>query len=243
MSLNRIKKEIRKEVIEPATDPRKLFRLNRFISSRYTVIIFLILLDILLFGAINYIVNVLSHAFDWFVTQEKISYGIINIFPNLATIGPLKGVYSLLFLCMIALDIVVLYQIHTSYSEKNFNVDQKGDSRWETLEEIQEEFLAIPEREKEYEGFPGTLMSRQDGIAYIERYPTNNLYIGITRSGKGEEHVFPNLDILTRASVKSSLIIGDPKLELYKSSKKTLEERGYKVYLFNLDDPLHSILY
>lgn len=85
MSLNRIKKEIRKEVIEPATDSRKLFRLNRFISSRYTVIIFLILLDILLFGAINYIVNVLSHAFDWFVTQEKISYGIINIFPNLAT--------------------------------------------------------------------------------------------------------------------------------------------------------------
>ena len=169
MSLNRIKKEIRKEVIEPATDSRKLFRLNRFISSRYTVIIFLILLDILLFGAINYIVNVLSHAFDWFVTQEKISYGIINIFPNLATIGQLKGVYSLLFLCMIALDIVVLYQIHTSYSEKNFNVDQKGDSRWETLEEIQEEFLAIPEREKEYEGFPGTLMSRQDGIAYIER--------------------------------------------------------------------------
>ena len=243
MSLNRIKKEIRKEVIEPATDSRKLFRLNRFISSRYTVIIFLILLDILLFGAINYIVNVLSHAFDWFVTQEKISYGIINIFPNLATIGPLKGVYSLLFLCMIALDIVVLYQIHTSYSEKNFNVDQKGDSRWETLEEIQEEFLAIPEREKEYEGFPGTLMSRQDGIAYIERYPTNNLYIGITRSGKGEEHVFPNLDILTRASVKSSLIIGDPKLELYKSSKKTLEERGYKVYLFNLDDPLHSMGY
>ena len=144
---------------------------------------------------------------------------------------------------MIALDIVVLYQIHTSYSEKNFNVDQKGDSRWETLEEIQEEFLAIPEREKEYEGFPGTLMSRQDGIAYIERYPTNNLYIGITRSGKGEEHVFPNLDILTRASVKSSLIIGDPKLELYKSSKKTLEERGYKVYLFNLDDPLHSMGY
>lgn len=243
MSLNRIKKEIRKEVIEPATDSRKLFRLNRFISSRYTVIIFLILLDILLFGAINYIVNVLSHAFDWFVTQEKISYGIINIFPNLATIGPLKGVYSLLFLCMIALDIVVLYQIHTSYSEKNFNVDQKGDSRWETLEEIQEEFLAIPEREKEYEGFPGTLMSRQDGIAYIERYPTNNLYIGITRSGKGEEHVFPNLDILTKASVKSSLIIGDPKLELYKSSKKTLEERGYKVYLFNLDDPLHSMGY
>lgn len=243
MSLNRIKKEIRKEVIEPATDPRKLFRLNRFISSRYTVIIFLILLDILLFGAINYIVNVLSHAFEWFVTQEKISYGIINIFPNLATIGPLKGVYSLLFLCMIALDIFVLYQIHTSYSEKNFNVDQKGDSRWETLEEIQEEFLAIPEREKEYEGFPGTLMSRQDGIAYIERYPTNNLYIGITRSGKGEEHVFPNLDILTRASVKSSLIIGDPKLELYKSSKKTLEERGYKVYLFNLDDPLHSMGY
>lgn len=37
------------------------------------------------------------------------------------------------------------------------------------------------------------------------------------------------------------MVITDPKMELYKTSKKTLEERGYLVYLLNLDDPLHSM--
>ena len=37
------------------------------------------------------------------------------------------------------------------------------------------------------------------------------------------------------------MVINDMKLELYKSSKKTLEKRGYKVYLLNFDDPMHSM--
>ena len=37
------------------------------------------------------------------------------------------------------------------------------------------------------------------------------------------------------------MVITDPKLELFKMSKATLEERGYEVYLLNLDDPLHSM--
>lgn len=53
--------------------------------------------------------------------------------------------------------------------------------------------------------------------------------------------VYPSIDVYSRAKEKTSLVITDPKLELYKSSKRTLEERGYDVYLLNLDDPLHSM--
>ena len=36
-------------------------------------------------------------------------------------------------------------------------------------------------------------------------------------------------------------MVCDPKTELYKTSKKTLEERGYDVYLLSLVDPEHSM--
>lgn len=37
------------------------------------------------------------------------------------------------------------------------------------------------------------------------------------------------------------MIIADPKIETYRVAKKILEQRGYLVYLLNLDDPLHSM--
>ena len=46
----------------------------------------------------------------------------------------------------------------------------------------------------------------------------------MTRSGKGEMFVFPIIDILSRAEEKASLVITDPKLELYKSSFQTLKK-------------------
>ena len=69
----------------------------------------------------------------------------------------------------------------------------------------------------------------------------NNLILGITRSGKGETMVKTSLEIYSRAENRPSLIINDPKIELYKSFGKLLEEeRGYKVYLLNASNPLLS---
>lgn len=45
----------------------------------------------------------------------------------------------------------------------------------------------------------------------------------------------------SRAKNQPSLIIADPKIETYRVAKKILEQRGYLVYLLNLDDPLHSM--
>ena len=70
---------------------------------------------------------------------------------------------------------------------------------------------------------------------------TNNLCIGITRSGKGEMYVIPSIDVYSRAEKKTSMVVLDPKTELYKTSKETLEERGYDVYLLSLVDPEHSM--
>ena len=101
--------------------------------------------------------------------------------------------------------------------------------------------MEIPEKNESFPGYGGTIVSRIKDKLYIDTSPVNNLVIGITRSGKGEMYVFPSIDVYSRAEKKASMVINDMKLELYKSSKKTLEDRGYKVYLLNFDDPIHSM--
>lgn len=97
-----------------------------------------------------------------------------------------------------------------------------------------------------YKGKGGIPVTRWKDKLYIDSQLTNNLFIGTTRSGKGEMFVFLLIDILSRAYKKAdrpSMIIFDPKLELYKSSKNTLEKRGYITRLLNLDNPKKSAGY
>lgn len=81
---------------------------------------------------------------------------------------------------------------------------------------------------------------------YIDSKLTNNLFLGTTRSGKGELYVFTLIDLYSRARKqidRPSMIIFDPKLEIYKSASQVLIDRGYKVRLLNLDNPLKSAGY
>ena len=152
-----------------------------------------------------------------------------------------KYVYLLFLVLIILLDITFVYQVKTNWSVDNFNVEQKGDSRFATLEEIKEQYKEIPDRDKKYNGNPGMIISRYGEKLYIDTSYTNNLILGMTRSGKGEFFVYPTIDVYSRAENQASMIIADPKLELYRSSKKTLEARGYEVHLFDLIDPLTSM--
>ena len=97
-----------------------------------------------------------------------------------------------------------------------------------------------------YLGAGGVPVIRWRDKLYIDSQLTNNLFLGTTRSGKGEMFVFPLIDLLSRAYAmanRPSMIIFDPKLELYKASKHTLELRGYITRLLNLDNPKKSAGY
>ena len=94
---------------------------------------------------------------------------------------------------------------------------------------------------KDYILIDGKKVMRE--VLYIDDSPTNNLIIGTTRSGKGELFVFPTIDLYSRAEEKASLIVNDPKAELYGASKEILEARGYRVEVLNLINPLNSMSY
>ncbi len=218
----------------------RVMKLERLLGTWKAVIAVLVLIDAFLFIAVNYVVNLILYLPK--VVEDldhPLQYlGLRNLFPRLEMVTRYRQWYFILLVvyltvCLI-IDIRQAYRMRMSFSEKGFNLGQKGVARWTSSQEIKEQDLSFP-------GTGGTIISRIGDRLYIDTSPVNNLLIGITRSGKGEMFVFPSIDVYSRAEEKTSLVICDPKLELYKSSKQTLEQRGYEVYLLNLDDPLHSM--
>lgn len=228
-------------IIKEFQDKTKLFRLNRLLSDRRVVLCLALALPVVILLTGNYLYNIctasLQAAFSVFQNESThISFGLENCFRFPSS----SGYYVLIVLLILILEIVLPYKIRTSY--KDFNVGQKGTERWATTEELRQQYVAVPERDQCFDGAGGVPISwdRERNEILIDRSAVNNYIIGTTRSGKGESYLFTAIDIYSRASIKPSLILCDPKLEVYKMSSKTLRKRGFIPILLNLSDPLHS---
>ena len=232
-------------------DDRKSFRLPRLLSNNIVVGCVVILLDLVFLMLLNYITNSFNNIPSVIGDVENAGtyLGILNLkFPLKVLIY--SKVWRVLYLIgiifMIVADMSLIYKIRTAYSDKHFNLGQKGDNaRWTMLEEIKKQYVEIYERGTEYPGMPGFPISSYNDKIYLDTSVVNNLLIGMTRSGKGEMFVYKSLDTYSRAKIKPSLIINDMKAELYKSNQKakTLQKRGYEVHFLDLQNNVFSMGY
>ncbi|WP_304443122.1 VirD4-like conjugal transfer protein, CD1115 family [uncultured Clostridium sp.] len=237
-----------KEELQTLLDEKeanKEMKLIRKIADKKILSTAIIILFILITLFVNFISNSLDGLFLLSTGMEKKINLIWNILmPNLS--------YPLLYLLAYILAGAVLFKLvfNIKASFKDIREGQKGNSRFATQSEIREQYKSVPELESEmeqicggYEGRGGVIVSREKDKIFLDDSPTNNLIIGTTRSGKGELFIFPTIDLYSRASIKSSLILNDPKGELYSASKETLEKRGYRVEVLNLLKPMNSMSY
>ena len=137
--------------------------------------------------------------------------------------------------------LVFAYRIRVS--QGSLNIGQKGTSRWTTREELDEQFIKIPEKEIPFPGMGGIPVARSGDQLYIDNTNVNNLIIGGTRSGKGQTTIEPMAEIISRADEKCSMVITDPKMELANKMIPVLNERGYETHILNLIDPEYSMGY
>jgi type IV secretion system protein VirD4 len=156
-------------------------------------------------------------------------------------VGQYPLFYFIIFVSALASVAKVAYNLRSSF--KDLNQNQKGSSRFTTEKELQAQYKAVPERKAQYKGGGGVVISRLYDKILVDDSPVNNLVIGTTRSGKGETFVFPTIDVYSRAEQQPSLILNDPKAEIFAASKKTLEERGYHIEVLNLLHPIESMSY
>lgn len=70
--------------------------------------------------------------------------------------------------------------------------------------------------------------------------PMHTLIVGASGSGKTETYVFPFINFMTRIGSKPSILVTDPKGELYGKTSLTAEQNGYNVICLDLRHPYQS---
>lgn len=266
MTWKEFKSGFHRDIEEVTMDNKRLFKIETIASSWYFLVPLIILVFLFVFHGLIYICQFFTHLGGFAMSAEAQHhiFGIQNAF----TWWHQPAWYVFMdFVFSAAMSVWLGWRIRNSYTDKN--IGQKGVARWTTKQEIKDQYKEIPDGSAGdadfYPGGGGVPVSRIGDKLYLDDSPVNNLIIGITRSGKGEMFVFPMIDIYSRAglitdkeghaqynedgspkidmSKRASLIVTDPKLELYANSFDTLRDRGYNVMCLNLVEPIKSMGY
>lgn len=117
-------------------------------------------------------------------------------------------------------------------------------ARFQTEKEINENFTRMEYgelSEKEIVGIPIKIQQEKEKL-YVNFAPNaHTLIIGTTGSGKTTTFINPTVQVLSRSKSKPSMLLSDPKGELYALHAKSLRDKGYEVKVLDLRNPFNSI--
>lgn len=112
----------------------------------------------------------------------------------------------------------------------------KGYSRWAKDKEIKaEEDIVMVTPGQEYSNAAGVPLILNDKEAWVDNGEYHTLVIGSTGSGKTQTVIKPTVKLLAKAG--ESMIITDPKGEIYEATANMLRDKGYDVQILNFRDP------
>ena len=163
---------------------------------------------------------------------------------HLAGLNPFPAFAPDMILSTLALYFLVLLGLFASVSSMFFEREEgigiradkkdKGYSRWAKAKEIQEELsrVEINMKSTKAAGIPILLNEHE---MWVDNGEYHSLVIGATGSGKTQTVVLPMVHSLAKA--KESMIITDPKGEIYEKTSNMLRARGYQILLLNFRDP------
>lgn len=165
--------------------------------------------------------------------------------PFAFTVDPMKAFTAEYIAPTFVFFILALIMIMTSVSsyfferDKGFGFstekkDKGGYSRWAKDREMKKQLKPVyPDDEKVNSA--GVALINNGREMWVDDSEYHNLVIGSTGSGKTQIVVLPLVKILAKHG--ESMIITDPKGEIYKSNGVMLREKGYNVIVLNFRDP------
>lgn len=89
-------------------------------------------------------------------------------------------------------------------------------------------------------GADAHITKKKQKIKIVTTNQLHALVVGTTGSGKTTGFVDQNIAFLGKSAGKPSLVIADPKQELYEKHAATLKSEGYKICVLNLREPYIS---
>ena len=175
--------------------------------------------------------------------------GVLNAH-SLATSGKFYGIlpfeaFSIRYLpTTLSLFFLVLIGVCFSVSsyffdrEKGFGVTtqkkDKGYSRWCKDKEMKASLYEVDPSSDKVE-HAGIVVINDGKKLWVDDGEAHSLIIGATGSGKTQCVVFPMIKVLAKAG--ESMVLTDPKGELYEQTSELLRDKGYNIIVLNFRDP------
>ena len=192
-------------------------------------VIFIIFAIVLLFAVSTLVVNINSFA-------------TTGHFAGLDLLGGFRSEFlgaTILFYIIAIVFVFVSVKSHFFDKESGFGIsigekEKAGYNRWATAKEMKKQLQRVDIKDKNYDvaGFPIINDGRE---IWLDNGESHNLVIGSTGSGKTQDVVFPLVKTLIKKG--ESMIITDPKGEIYAQTAGMLKDRGYKIVVLNFRDP------
>ena len=181
----------------------------------------------------------------YFIAIAVVNIGTFATDGTFAGLNPLPAFSEDYLLATIVGYIAVIAIIITSVSslffdrEKGFGISTSpkkdgGYARWATQKEIKKQLVKVdPTAEKiEAAGIP---MIMKPGEVWVDNGEYHNLVIGSTGAGKTQTTVLPMVNLLSKKG--ESMIVTDPKGEIFEGTSNMLKSKGYNIVLLNFRDP------
>ncbi|MDQ7983037.1 MAG: type IV secretory system conjugative DNA transfer family protein [Spiroplasma sp.] len=117
-----------------------------------------------------------------------------------------------------------------------------GQARWASKKELNSNYPLVNDtNQQQHHGFVINTDKKKKQVMFNIRTNTHSLVIGGTGSGKTQGLVLPTISINSKSIDQPSMVITDPKGELYQEQKEILTQQGYQVLALNLRDVTASI--
>ena len=142
--------------------------------------------------------------------------------------------------------ILIGYLMMYRVDAQNIALDENDleDTEWLSVKRLKKlkEFQVYDYKSAE-EKSDGIVIGAEKKGGSVEVITTSQLHaliVGTTGSGKTTGFVDQNIAVLGKSKGKPSIVISDPKKELYEKHARTLEKEGYKISVLDLREPYSS---
>lgn len=140
----------------------------------------------------------------------------------------------LVIMSLFLLGFMYIEPILMKHKVKNDN--EYGSARFSTQSEIKKNFKKENVNHIKEAGFPVSFSNDLKTI-YFDRETPHYVYLGSTGSGKSVTAVIPTCTFISASKKKRSVFITDPKGEIYSTTSKMFQDRGYKILTIDFRHP------
>ena len=221
---------------------------HKFASGRFQEILFVVAALLLVSIILAFIIFTLVECrfdftvIDWFGSFDSMSISGIYYLFLVLTFGVIFALYCI----FINKNFLSIFSKNGVYGKlKQVKDSNLENSRWMTDKEKKTIFKSYSYSQLgtvNKDGIPvmATLDENKKDMQVMFNSPCHSIIIGSTGSGKTTTFVSPMIQILGATNAGSSMIITDPKGELFSMHSQFLQERGYDVKVVDLRDTYSS---